>query len=140
MAEYFFELLTEEIPAWMHESAAATLRERLTRLATDLGAENPGDSVTVNTTPRRIVFVMKRLPLRESDREQEVKGPPKKTAYDAGGTPTQALHGFLRKQNATLDDVIDSGDEYIRVRKQIVGRETGDILSERVPEIVASLR
>ena len=37
MAEYFFELLTEEIPAWMLDSALATLRERLTTVATELG-------------------------------------------------------------------------------------------------------
>ena len=140
MAEYFFELLTEEIPAWMHEGAAATLCDRLTKLATELGAENAAEAVTVNTTSRRIAFVIKRLPLRETDREQEVKGPPKKAAYDAEGKPTQALHGFLKKQSATLDDVLESSDEYVRIRKQIVGREAGDILQERVPEIVSSLR
>lgn len=140
MAEYFFELLTEEIPAWMHDSAAATLGERLTKLATELGAENAASAVTVNSTPRRIVFLIKNLPLRESDREMEVKGPPKKSAYDASGAPTQALHGFLKKQNAALEDVLESGDEYVRIRKSITGRETGEILRERIPEILESLR
>src|SRR3712207_3262459 len=106
MAEYFFELLTEEIPAWMHDAAAAALREKLTVLSKD---------VTVSSTPRRIIFLVKNLPLREEDREQEVKGPPKKSG-DA------ALQGFLKKQNATADDLIESGDEYIRIRKKIAGR------------------
>ena len=84
MAEYFFELLAEEIPAWMHNAAAATLTERLGKLAMDLGGA--GEScVCVNTTPRRIAFMIKDLALRESDREIEVKGPPKKSAYDADG-------------------------------------------------------
>ena len=138
MAEYFFELLTEEIPAWMHDAAAATLRERLGRLAADAGSS--AGAVTVNTTPRRIVFLIKNLPLRESDREQEVKGPPKKAAYDAAGNPTPALHGFLRKQNASLEDVVESGDAYVTIRKKITGRDTADILRERIPEIVESLR
>ncbi len=123
-ANYFFELLTEEIPAWMHDTAAATLREKLSALSSD---------VTVSTTPRRIIFLLKNLPLREEDREQEVKGPPKKS-------PDAALQGFLKKQNATADDIIPSADDYIRIRKAITGRDTRDILAERIPEIVESVR
>ena len=124
MADYFFELLTEEIPAWMHDGAAAALREKLTALSQD---------VTVNSTPRRIIFLLKNLPLREEDREQEVKGPPKKS-------PEAALQGFLKKQGATADDIIDSPDEYIRIRRKIAGRDTRDILAARIPEIVESIR
>lgn len=138
MSDYFFELLTEEIPAWMHDAAAATLKERLGRLAADLGGKT--DDVTVNTTSRRIIFLMKNLPQREEDREQEVKGPPKKAAYDAGGNPTPALLGFLKKQTATLDDVLPGDDAYVQIRRKIAGRETRDVLRERVPEIVEGIR
>jgi glycyl-tRNA synthetase beta chain len=140
MAEYFFELLTEEIPAWMHDAAQATLLQQLTKLTHDLG-EPPDDRnpVIVNSTPRRIIFFLSRIPLRESDREEEVKGPPVKAAYDAEGKPTQALNGFLKKNNATIDDVIPGGD-YIRVKRTIKGRSAGEILQERVPQIVESLR
>ncbi|HEX9983631.1 MAG TPA: glycine--tRNA ligase subunit beta [Thermoanaerobaculia bacterium] len=137
MADYFFELLTEEIPAWMHETALGTLSERLTKLAKELGAEG---EVTVNATSRRIAFLLRALPLREEDREQELKGPPKKSAYDAEGKPTQALLGFLRKQAASLDDLLESGDEYVRLRKKVEGRQTGALLQERIPDIVTSLR
>jgi glycyl-tRNA synthetase beta chain len=107
MAEYFFELLTEEIPAWMHDAALGTLLQQLTKLTHDLG-EPPDDRnpVIVNSTPRRIIFFLSRIPLRERDREEEVKGPPVKAAYDADGKPTPALLGFLKKNNATIDDVI----------------------------------
>jgi glycyl-tRNA synthetase beta chain len=140
MAEYFFELLTEEIPAWMHDAAQATLLQQLTKLTLDLG-EQPDDRnpVIVNSTPRRIIFFLSHIPLRESDRDEEVKGPPVKAAYDADGKPTQALNGFLKKNNATTDDVIAGGD-YIRVRRTIKGRSAGEILQERVPQIVESLR
>jgi glycyl-tRNA synthetase beta chain len=140
MAEYFFELLTEEIPAWMHTAAQATLLQQLTKLTQDLG-EPPDDRnpVVVNSTPRRIIFFLSRIPLRESDREEEVKGPPVKAAYDAEGKPTQALNGFLKKNNATIDDVIAGGD-YIRVKRTIKGRSAGEILQKRVPQIIESLR
>ncbi len=129
MAEYFFELLTEEIPAWMHDAAAATLRERLSALSLN----TVSNDVTVNSTPRRIIFLLKNLAVREEDREQEVKGPPKKS-------PEAALQGFLKKQNATADDILPSTDEYIRIRKKITGRDTREILAERIPEIVQSIR
>src|SRR3954451_8646339 len=140
MAEYFFELLTEEIPAWMHDAAQATLLQQLTKLTLDLG-EPPDDRnpVIVNSTPRRIIFFLSHIPLRESDRDEEVKGPPVKAAYDAEGKPTQALNGFLKKNNAAIGDIIAGGD-YIRVRRTIKGRAAGEILQERVPQIVESLR
>ncbi len=129
MPDYFFELLTEEIPAWMHESAAATLKERLAKA--DLGIT--ADAITIDTTPRRIAFLIKGLAVREEDREMEVKGPPKKS-------PEAALQGFLRKQNATADDIVPSDDEYIRIRKKIAGRDTREILAERIPEAVEGIR
>ena len=140
MAEYFFELLTEEIPAWMHDAAQATLLQQLTKLTLDLG-EQPEDRnpVVVNSTPRRIIFFLSHIPLRENDREEEVKGPPVKAAYDAEGKPTQALNGFLKKNNAAIGDIMAGGD-YIRVRRIIKGRSAGEILQERVPQIVESLR
>jgi glycyl-tRNA synthetase beta subunit len=68
MPDYFFELLTEEIPAWMHDAAAATLHERLTKLASEAGAgDGAANAVLVNTTPRRIAFAIKQLPEREAD-------------------------------------------------------------------------
>jgi glycyl-tRNA synthetase beta chain len=150
--EYFFELLAEEIPAWMHEAAQATLRGSLLELSAELGVAGDSDAaVTVDTTPRRIAFLLSRLPLQESDREIEVKGPPRKAAYAADGSPTPALLGFLRKNNATPADIIDEASDvapasaggpgqYVRIRKQLPGRTSEDILRERIPEIVQSLR
>jgi glycyl-tRNA synthetase beta chain len=140
MAEYCFELLTEEIPASMHDAAQATLLQQLTKLTQELG-EAPDDRnpVIVNSTPRRLIFFLSQIPLRESDREEEVKGPPVKAAYDAEGKPTSALNGFLKKNNATIDDVIAGGD-YIRIRRTIKGRAAGEILQQRVPQIIESLR
>jgi len=125
MAEYFFELLTEEIPAWMHDAAQASLRQQLSEIV-------PGSEVYVTTTPRRIIFFLSKLPLRESDREEEVKGPPRKAGE-------QALIGFLKKNNATAEDILDGGD-YVRIRRKIAGRGTDSILQQRVPAMVEGLR
>lgn len=133
MAEYFFELLTEEIPAWMHDGAHSALRERLKQITAEA-------NICINSTPRRMAFLLKDLPIKEEDREQEVKGPPRKSAYDSSGKPTPALQGFLKKNNAAVEDLIDSGDEYVRIRKRVEGRATADLLRERIPDIITSLR
>jgi len=121
MAEYFFELLTEEIPAWMHDAAQTSLRQQLSEII-------PSADVYVSSTPRRLIFFLSKLPLRENDREEEVKGPPRKAGE-------QALHGFLKKNNASPEDILEGGN-YIRIRKKISGRGTDAILQERVPAIV----
>ncbi|HYS55680.1 MAG TPA: glycine--tRNA ligase subunit beta [Thermoanaerobaculia bacterium] len=125
MSEYFFELLTEEIPAWMHDGAQTMLRQQLSELFA-------GAQIYVSSTPRRIIFFLSKLPPRENDREEEVKGPPR-TAGE------QALQGFLKKNNASREDIIEGG-QYIRIRKKIAGRGTDSILQQRVPPIVEGLR
>ncbi len=136
--EYFLELLLEEIPAWMHDSAHAALQQRLEPLVTQLGGDASG--ICISSTPRRLVLFLPRLPEREADRELEVKGPPKKTAFGPQGEPTQALLGFLRKNNAVSEEIVDSGDEYVRIRKMLAGRAADELIAERVPEMIESLR
>jgi glycyl-tRNA synthetase beta chain len=133
--DYFLEVLTEEIPAWMHDAAAVALRERL--LKAEVGSES---SISVHTTSRRIVVLVTNLPAGEPDRVVEVKGPPKKSAFDAEGKPAPALLGFLKKQGATLEDILPTDDEYVRVSRKVTGRATSDLLALRVPEIVEGLR
>jgi len=131
MAEYFVELLLEEIPAWMHDAAHAALQQQFAQVL--------GSSPIVNSSPRRLIVYLPNIPEREADRDEEVKGPPAKAAYDAEGKPTRALEGFLKKNDATIDDVIAGGD-YVRVRRTVKGRAAGEILQQRVPQIIEGLR
>jgi glycyl-tRNA synthetase beta chain len=128
MPEYFFELLTEEIPAWMLPHPQ--LESRLKELAANL---------TIDYSPRRIAFVLRDLPEKRDDVTQEVKGPPKQAAYK-DGAPTPALHGFLKKRNARLEDLIERDDPYVWIRETIPGRATSDVLSEAIPQIIEGLR
>jgi glycyl-tRNA synthetase beta chain len=139
--EYFFELLVEEIPAWMHAAAEATLRQRLMKFLEEVGCEGDlAQYLKIVTTPRRIAFYLRNLPDAEADRADEIKGPPKKMAYDASGSPTPALLGFLKKNNAAPESVIDSGDEYIRIRRETRGRSTEELLRAAVPPMIESMR
>ncbi len=135
--EYVFELLIEEIPAWMlpHQG----LREGLEQLCTGELGIDPATSVTIGATPRRLFFRLAGLPEKQPDRRLEVKGPPIRACFDDNGEPTQALQGFLRKNNATMDNVV-RGVQYVTVEKTVEGRAIAEILAERIPAIVAGLR
>ncbi len=139
MADYFFELLTEEIPAWMHDAAASTLRGALVELCAKLDVKNAEDAVTVHSTPRRIAFHVRELPLKKADEAQLIKGPPKATAYK-DGEPTPALQGFLKKRGASLDEVEERDDAYVWVRVVLHGLPTGEALTQAIPQIITSLR
>jgi glycyl-tRNA synthetase beta chain len=137
MAEYYFELLAEEIPAWMHDAAQAAIFQQLSAIVTDLGGN--AETVRITSTPRRIVALLANVPEREADRDEEVKGPPRKAAFDKDGKATAALSGFLKKNNATDADIMEGGD-YVRIRRRVTGRNAEEILQQRVPAIIESVR
>ncbi|MEA2568697.1 MAG: glycyl-tRNA synthetase beta chain [Acidobacteriota bacterium] len=139
MSEYFFELLTEEIPASMLDAALASIHTSLEKTILEMGASTPAAGIKVTATPRRILFFLSNLPEKQADHVDTVKGPPKKAAYDADGKPTKALEGFLKKNNASIDDVLTDGD-YIQVKRNVTGRAAKEILAERVPQIIEGLR
>src|SRR5690348_7194862 len=97
MSEYFCEILLEEIPAWMLDAARAALQSGAEKLFAELG----DFAVATNATSRRLVLFLDSVPAKQADREEEVKGPPRKVAYDDFGFPTPALEGFLKKNNAS---------------------------------------
>jgi len=135
-----FEVLTEEIPAWMLRDRLSQLREELAKAAGEFTGRQPNvDELSVDATSRRIAFRITGLPDRQDDREEEVKGPPSKVAFDADGNPTKALEGFLRKNGASKDDVVDR-DSYVWVRRTVNGLSATEFLGARVPKIVESIR
>jgi glycyl-tRNA synthetase beta chain len=95
--ELIFEIGCEEIPAGMLQKAEAELKASLQKL---LAAENLVDGVSVETFsgPRRLTAWVRGLPVRQSDMELEVTGPPKSVAYDSVGAPTRAAVSFSEKQ------------------------------------------
>lgn len=135
MAEYFCEILLEEIPAWMLDAARAALQAGAEKLFAEIGEFK----ISTNATSRRLILFLDNLPQKQADREEEVKGPPRKAAYDADNNPTPALHGFLKKNNASAADLLDGGD-YVRIRRTVAGRGVGEILQQRIPHIVETIR
>ncbi len=133
MAEFLFEILSEEIPARMQVRAGADLKKLL--LA---GLEKAGltvENIRVLTGPRRLTFVAD-LPLRSPDVSEERKGP-------RVGSPERALGGFMKA--AGLSDISEAeirtdpkkGEFYVAVIES-AGRDTDAILQEVIPEVMGN--
>lgn len=140
---YFFEVLTEEIPAWMLPPPG--LETELLRLyATELGiGESEASSrLTIGATSRRIYVSMEGLPKTQENHVEEIKGPPGKIAFTADGSPSPALLGFLKKNQASIEDLTpaQAGDDYIRLERTVQGKSIEEILTARIPRIIEGIR
>ncbi len=138
--EYFFELLTEEIPAWMLTTRINVLREQLVKLLTDYAGASPSaEQIHVDATSRRIFFVLRDLPAQQPDRAEELKGPSSKAAWTADGTAGPALLGFLKKNNATIEQTIRR-DDYVWLNRVVPGLRADVMLQAAIPKLIESIR
>jgi glycyl-tRNA synthetase beta chain len=138
--EYLLEVRSEEIPARMLEPG---VKELATRVFEELMARGIGPSeVETGYTPRRLVLILSGLPERETDREEQVMGPPVRAAFGADGAPTQALLGFAKRTGLEPDQlsrVQTEKGEYLAATKKITGRATTEVLAEIVPRVLAGI-
>ncbi|MDB9822644.1 glycine--tRNA ligase subunit beta [Deltaproteobacteria bacterium] len=137
--EFLLEIGTEEIPSDYLDNALTDLK----RLAESYLEENriplAGELFTYGT-PRRLVLFCNEIAEKQEDMLQEVTGPPKKAAYDQEGNPTKAAIGFAGKHGISVDDlqVVETPKgEYLHVKREIMGRPTGDVLSEILPRLLS---
>lgn len=139
MANFLLEVGTEELPASFLSGAIAQWKQRIPLSLQENFLDN--DTVEVYGTPRRLAVLIKGLPLSQADREEEVKGPPAKSAFKDGKL-TKAAEGFANKQGVDVSALevrpTDKGD-FVFVKKSIKGRTTADILTEMIPEWIFKL-
>jgi glycyl-tRNA synthetase beta chain len=138
--DFLLEIRTEEIPA----ATLAGAREDLARgIAAALSEKNLApEEVRSFATPRRLVVWAKNVPERQSDREDEVLGPPAAVAFGADGKPTRAAEGFARAQKVEVSElsVVDAArGRTVAVRRRIPGVTAIEILAEVVPRVVGTL-
>lgn len=95
MPEFLLEIFSEEIPARMQAQAA----DELHRLTLDAlrDAALTWTKSEAHVTPRRLVLWVDGLPASQPDVTEERRGP----RVDA---PPEAVEGFLRANNLTLDE------------------------------------
>ena len=139
MTDFLLEIGTEELPADFVAQAIAQWQQRIPQsLAEKLLTP---EAIEIYGTPRRLAVVIKGLPTRQPDREEEIKGPPASAAFKEGN-PTPAAVGFARKQDVSVDALTvkdtDKG-AFVFIEKKIPGRSAAEILRESVPLWITQL-
>ncbi len=138
--EFLLEVRCEEIPARMLQPA---IRQLATRVFEEMMALNLAPrEVHTGVTPRQLVLILKGLPEKEPDRQDQMIGPPASVAFGENGKPTAAALGFAKKCGVSaqrLERVETEKGEYVAATRKIAGRATGDVLAELVPEILQKL-
>ncbi len=136
MPELLLEVGCEELPASFVEKAYTDLRVSLTQELLKAGILN-GEGISLGT-PRRLIVSFPNLDHRQEDSTKEQRGPALKAAYDVDGVPTPALLGFCRSQGIS-PDALRKDDQYVWFTKAMVGRATGELLAEILPQAIRSL-
>lgn len=139
MPAFLLEVGTEELPASFVSSAIQQWRDRIPQSLDEYGLER--DDIKIYGTPRRLAVLITGLPSQQSDRTEEVKGPPAQAAFK-DGNPTPAALGFAKKQGVDVAALeirpTDKGD-FVFINKLIPGRPINEILSELVPQWIFNL-
>src|SRR5688572_7827987 len=126
MPQLLLELFSEEIPARMQGQAQLDL-ERMARERLAAQGLLP-EAMKTFAGPRRLTLVAEGLPVAQSDRSEERKGP-------RVGAPEQALEGFLRSAGVARSELVERDGVYFATIKR-AGRPTAEIIAEMVESIV----
>ncbi len=136
VADLLIEIGTEELPAHYVPPAI----KQLEQLVPELFAAHriAIGAVRVYGSPRRLAVIVNGVAARQQAQERQVRGPSKAASFDAKGQPTPALQGFLRKYQATVDDVAWPND-YAQLVQQEPEALVADVLAAVVPALIARL-
>ncbi|NPB06246.1 MAG: glycine--tRNA ligase subunit beta [Aquificae bacterium] len=135
MNRLLVEIGTEELPASFILPALKYLKERFTELFKP-------EKVSLYGTPRRLTVYLEGFKDEETEREELVFGPPKSVAFDEEGKPTKALTGFLKKQNASPEEVRvlkKNKGEYVALVRKVKEKRPSEKLVEQFEEILLSI-
>ncbi|AEA33894.1 glycine--tRNA ligase subunit beta [Hippea maritima] len=109
-----FELFTEELPTSEMEHLEKDFLEASKKILSDKNIEF--NNLIFYLTPRRMALKFEFDEFVKVE-DKKVLGPPKSVCFK-DGKPTKALEGFLKKNNATMDDIVEEKTkkgEYIAV-------------------------
>lgn len=130
MAEFLFEIFSEEIPARMQQKAADDLEKLVTEKLND--AKLTFDGVKSYVTARRLVLSITDLASVQPDVSEERRGP-------RADAPDQAIAGFLRGAGVAREDLVEREDKKGTFLYAIIdqkGRPASDVIAEFMPEII----
>jgi glycyl-tRNA synthetase len=127
---FVLELLTEEIPARMQQTARADLLRLFTQKLEKRGIT--GFSATSYVTPRRLALLVEKLPAMQPATTEERKGP-------KVGAPQQALEGFLRSVGVEARALEEREDGKGNLSYYATVRTPETLLSAVLPVVISEI-
>jgi glycyl-tRNA synthetase beta chain len=137
--EFLLEIMTEEMPLSHIKSGLSQLEDKLKESLRSSGITF--SRINSYGTCRRLVVVGNFAP-EQTDRVEDIIGPPKTAAFDENDVPKPAAVGFAKKHGLSVAKLVvlkTKRGEYVGARKITKGASTEDILKESLPKIISSL-
>ncbi|MDQ7790303.1 MAG: glycine--tRNA ligase subunit beta, partial [Clostridia bacterium] len=139
-SDFLLEIGIEEMPARFLTPALNELESKCTRLLDE--KRLTFDAIKTIGTPRRLTVLVKGLVAAQEPLTVEVKGPPRKAAFDIDGAPTKAGAGFARGQGVDPAELVTrlvGQVEYVFAVKQDKGLAAMAVLGEICPQLIGGM-
>lgn len=140
MANLLFEIGVEELPYWYLHPRENRLPELLAQKLETAGLRH--GAVQYFATPRRLAVLVHDIAETTPRKREERRGPPASAALTESGEYGPAAHAFVKRNNASLDDIevreTDKGT-YLYLMVEEGGTPATQILPELLSELVPAL-
>ncbi|REK77398.1 glycine--tRNA ligase subunit beta [Paenibacillus paeoniae] len=138
--DLLLEIGLEEVPARFVRAAMNQLKDKTEKWLADSRIQH--GEVEVFATPRRLAVLVREVAEKQSDSNEEAKGPSRKIAQDEAGNWSKAALGFARSQGVDPEQFYFqelAGVEYVYARKSSIGAETSGLLPEGLSQLITSM-
>lgn len=140
MSDFLFELGVEEVPVSEIKSILNQLKTKIEFLLQEHQVAYSG--LETAATNKRFVIYIGQINEKADDKDEQIKGPAKRIAFDQDNQPTIALQKFLefnRVELADLKELETPKGIYLVIERKTKGLPTVDILREAIPKILMGL-
>jgi glycyl-tRNA synthetase beta chain len=138
--DLLLEIGTEEIPARFIPGALEVLKN----LARERFQQNRLQYRDIKTvgTPRRLALLGFGVSAFQEDKEENIMGPPKSSAFDENGHPTKVALGFAKAKGVGIEDLgffETPKGVYLGLKKKVQGLPAVAVLAELLPQLILDL-
>ncbi|UCH94766.1 MAG: glycine--tRNA ligase subunit beta [Candidatus Aminicenantes bacterium] len=140
MSDFLFELGVEEVPVSEIKSILHQLKQKFQYKLQEHLVEF--SHIETAATNKRFMIYINKINKKANDKEEQLKGPAKRIAYDENNQPTVPLKKFMEFNQVEPGDLSEMETPkgiYMVVNKKTEGLPTFDILRHIIPEILKEL-
>jgi len=138
--DLLLEIGLEEVPARFVRGAMDQLKQKFEKWLQDQRISY--EEISAFATPRRLAIYVSAVADKQTDIQEEAKGPARKIAVDDAGNWSKAALGFARGQGVDPEQLYFkdlAGVEYVYATKSSIGVETSTLLAQGCVDVITSM-